>query len=275
MEPSDSLELQWDCETPASPSGNPRGRGRFAVMSVLFRIMVVTVAFAAGFATKSILALHPQSVPVTDGSGNSAPMIANSAILSTENTVTVPTNPSANQIEVDVHGDVLHPGLYTLPVTARFSDAVQAAGGFLHSADAGQVNLAQALTDGQEVIVPAVNPNPPVAANGANSSSGIAGAGVGTNATGTPAASTASTTVGSSAQGTSPGPGQLIDLNTADVATLETLPDIGPSRAQAIADYRQAHGPFKDVAGVKDVRGIGAGIFAKIQPFLTVAGSSP
>jgi competence protein ComEA len=64
-----------------------------------------------------------------------------------------------------------------------------------------------------------------------------------------------------------------INLNTATKDELVALPGIGPAKAQAILDYRSAHGPFKSVEEVKDVKGIGAKRFEKIKSELTVAGA--
>ena len=61
-----------------------------------------------------------------------------------------------------------------------------------------------------------------------------------------------------------------INLNTADAAALESLPGIGPALAQRIIDYRMANGPFQTTAEIQDVRGIGAGIYAKIKDSITV-----
>ena len=62
-----------------------------------------------------------------------------------------------------------------------------------------------------------------------------------------------------------------VNLNTATKDELVALPGIGPAKAQAILDYRKAHGPFKSVEELKDVKGIGAKRFEKLKPELTVA----
>ena len=64
-----------------------------------------------------------------------------------------------------------------------------------------------------------------------------------------------------------------INLNTATKDELVALPGIGPAKAQAILDYRSAHGAFKSVEEVKDVKGIGAKRFEKIKGELTVVGT--
>ncbi len=65
-----------------------------------------------------------------------------------------------------------------------------------------------------------------------------------------------------------------INLNTATKEELVALPGIGPAKAQAILDYRSAHGPFKSVEELKDVKGIGAKRFEKLKSELTVVGTS-
>jgi len=63
-----------------------------------------------------------------------------------------------------------------------------------------------------------------------------------------------------------------ININTATKDELVSLPGIGPAKAQAIVDYRKAHGPFKTVEELKDVKGIGAKRFEKLKPDLAVSG---
>ncbi len=65
-----------------------------------------------------------------------------------------------------------------------------------------------------------------------------------------------------------------INLNTATKEELVALPGIGPAKAQAILDYRNAHGAFKSIEEVKDVKGIGAKRFEKLKCELTVVGAS-
>ena len=63
-----------------------------------------------------------------------------------------------------------------------------------------------------------------------------------------------------------------INIKTATKDELVALPGIGPAKAQAIVDYRKAHGPFKTVEELKDVKGIGAKRFEKLKPDLAVSG---
>lgn len=61
-----------------------------------------------------------------------------------------------------------------------------------------------------------------------------------------------------------------ININTASVAELQTLPRIGPKVAQRIIDYRTQNGPFKKVEDIMKVRGIGEKVFNQIKDLITV-----
>ena len=65
-----------------------------------------------------------------------------------------------------------------------------------------------------------------------------------------------------------------VNINTATVEELKTLPGIGSAKAQAIADYRKENGSFKSVEDLKKVKGIGEGIFGKLKDEATV-GNAP
>ena len=62
----------------------------------------------------------------------------------------------------------------------------------------------------------------------------------------------------------------LININTADSETLQTLPSIGEKRAAAIIAYREEHGPFRIVEDITNVSGIGEGILSQIIDYITV-----
>lgn len=61
-----------------------------------------------------------------------------------------------------------------------------------------------------------------------------------------------------------------VDLNTGTAADFETLPGIGPSKAAAIVEYRNAHGPFQSVAQLDDVPGIGPATLANLEGLVVV-----
>ena len=75
---------------------------------------------------------------------------------------------------------------------------------------------------------------------------------------------------GKAATGAMPGKASLVNINTANEATLTSLQGIGPAKAKAITQYRQEHGPFKTVDDLKKVSGIGDKTLAALKPFITV-----
>jgi competence protein ComEA len=64
--------------------------------------------------------------------------------------------------------------------------------------------------------------------------------------------------------------GPSVNLNTATVEDLDTLPGVGPVTAQAILDYRTQHGRFGSVDELLDVDGIGEATLSKLAPHVTV-----
>lgn len=69
------------------------------------------------------------------------------------------------------------------------------------------------------------------------------------------------------------GAATLININTADSATLQTLNGIGPSKAQAIIDYRTQNGAFTSIDQITNVSGIGTATYNNIKDFITVSDS--
>ncbi len=157
--------------------------------------------------------------------------------------ITLPT-PTALPLPVaHVAGAVAAPGLYTLELDSRVSDAIAAAGGALPGADVNALNLAARVVDGDRIEVVML----PLLERGGDAADSSTGAGVG----GTDATS------------------GLIDLNRASQLELETLPNIGPERARAIIEWRTANGPFETLDSLRDVPGIGPETVAGIRGLVT------
>ncbi|MGE5124104.1 MAG: helix-hairpin-helix domain-containing protein [Acidobacteriaceae bacterium] len=151
--------------------------------------------------------------------------------------------PTTAPILVHVSGGVRQPGLYELPPGSRVDDAIQAAGGYSSEADITSTNLAQFLQDGEQIDIPEKIPY----------------------LTPTPQPESQTRIIS-----TAPG---LVNINTATLEQLDTLPEIGPKTAQKIIDYRDAHGPFATIEEIQDVSGIGPVTFDKIKDLITIAAS--
>lgn len=170
-------------------------------------------------------------------------------ILPPEPTPTPPPTATPSPYTVYVTGAVLQPGaVLTLPVGSRVQDALAAAGGAAPNADLNRVNLADVLRDGAQVHVPAVGELP-----------GSAGAGVVDSNADTAEQLGLATPVG----------GNLVNVNTATAAELETLPRIGPALAGRILEYRELNGPFTSLDDLGNVSGIGPATLEQLAPLVT------
>ncbi|MDR2771182.1 MAG: helix-hairpin-helix domain-containing protein, partial [Clostridiales Family XIII bacterium] len=165
--------------------------------------------------------------------------------------------PAPETIVVDVGGAVQNPAVLILPAGSRVYEALDSAGGLLPQADMSEINRATVLRDGDRIYIPSreeVAAKTPVP----QSAGGGAGAGI-TNA------ATAGET--QAAGGGADGP---VNINTADSAELQKLNGVGPSTAQKILEYREAHGRFARIEDIKNVSGIGDKTFEKLKDRLAV-----
>jgi competence protein ComEA len=131
----------------------------------------------------------------------------------------------SSRVVVDVVGAVRRPGLYRLAQGSRIADAIARAGGASRKADLAQVNLAAPLADGEQVVVPRRGAPGSAAGGGPPAAPGAAAA--------------------------------PVQLSTATLEQLDTLPGVGPVTAQKILDYREKHGAFSSVDELDAVPGIG------------------
>lgn len=155
-------------------------------------------------------------------------------------------SPETGMLIVHVAGAVAVPGIVQLPAGSRVHQAVAAAGGGTPSADLNRLNLAAVLTDGQKLYVPQTGEEIP------GGLSGSAGQTMEGDGGGTAAA------------------GGKVNLNTAGVEELDSLPKVGPVLAQRIVDWRKEHGPFKSVEELDAVDGVGPKMLETLLPLVSV-----
>jgi competence protein ComEA len=141
-----------------------------------------------------------------------------------------PASPAV--IVVAIAGRVVRPGLVRLPPGSRVADAIEAAGGVLPGTDMSYVNLARKLVDGELIVIGATPPPDQPGAGGQ--------------------------------------PAGPVNLNTATLAQLDTLPGVGPVLAGRIIDYRTKHGGFHSVSELRQVEGVGDARYEQLKDLVTV-----
>ncbi|HFZ6905451.1 TPA: helix-hairpin-helix domain-containing protein [Streptococcus agalactiae] len=147
----------------------------------------------------------------------------------------------SNQVTVDVKGAVNHPGVYSLPSQSRVTDAIKRAGGLSNLVDSKSVNLAQKLQD--ETVIYVAQKGEKITVVEEEKANNIA------------------------TQGNSKG---KINLNKADLSSLQTISGVGAKRAQDILDYRDSQGGFKTIDDLKNVSGIGEKTLEKLRQDVTI-----
>ena len=165
----------------------------------------------------------------------------------------------APTLVVHICGAVSAPGVYELPAGSRIIDAVEAGGGFLPEADEACCNLAEAIEDGCQIYIMTKTES---CFDGQTEKK----AGIQTSPDGD-MQTTDRNVRSNSAPALDSG---LVNLNTADVAALMTLPGIGESRAKAIISYREQHGAFVKIEDIMKISGIKEAAFSKIKDKITV-----
>ena len=165
----------------------------------------------------------------------------------------------AKTLVVHICGAVSAPGVYELPAGSRIIDAVEAGGGFLPEADEACCNLAEKIVDGCQIYI--MTKTESCADGQTEKKAGIQ----------TSPDSDMQTTDRNVRSNSAPAlENGLINLNTADVAALMTLPGIGESRAKAIISYREQHGAFAKIEDIMKISGIKQAAFSKIKDKITV-----
>jgi competence protein ComEA len=187
-------------------------------LAVVAGAVVVSTMTSLGSTTSIPLELSSSRKPAPSAAGTSGAPNASA-------------NRQTGETLVHVVGAVRSPGMYQLEVGARVLDAVMAAGGFTETAQQCAVNMARAVSDGEQLTIPAGEANE---------------------------------------CGTTSPTHNKVSLNRATASELDTLPGIGPTLAQRIIDWRNAHGSFTALNQLTQVSGVSEKLFASVKDQITL-----
>lgn len=139
-------------------------------------------------------------------------------------------NDEENTVIVYVTGAIQSPGLYKVPSKSTIGDVIKEAGGALPYGDVESINLAENVQSGQHIHIRF-------------------------NFHGNPESLLRN---------------QKVNINTATIKELDSLPGIGPTMAKRIDEYRQSKGAFTSIEDIKHVKGISDGVFKKLRDKITI-----
>lgn len=213
---------------------------------------LLTACFLCGCTRREeLLILADEAVSGETGEADSADIDTAESALQEEAAASEKTQMSVDEtpagsglLYVHVCGAVEAPGVYELPAGSRVYEAVQAAGGFTADAEQNYVNQAQVLADGVKLMIPTKEE--------AALQIGIVG---GEEPSGGEAAERKD---------------EKININTASVKELCSIPGVGETRAAAIVSYRESHGRFAKPEDIMKVNGIKEGMYEKIRDSISV-----
>ncbi|WP_342541146.1 helix-hairpin-helix domain-containing protein [Heyndrickxia sp. FSL K6-6286] len=143
------------------------------------------------------------------------------------------------KIIVDLKGEIVNPGIYEANDGERVQDLITKAGGFSKNADKLKVNLAQKVKDEMVIYVPKIGEEINVS-------------------------------LFDEAESTTNNSEGKVNINSANKDQLQTIPGIGPSKADAIIEYREQKGEFKKIEEIKNVTGIGEKTYEKLKDSISI-----
>ena len=169
-------------------------------------------------------------------------------------------NQSQELLKVDIKGEILNPGIYSMPISSRVIDVIEKAGGLTTHANTTVINLSKKISD-EMVIVIYSNDQVNNFKKTKEQEKEIQTQCI------KPTEESLKNDACISNEATSTG---KISINSATKEELQTLSGIGESKANDIINYREANGLFKTIEDIKNVPGIGEALFVKIKENITI-----
>lgn len=166
------------------------------------------------------------------------------------------------KVFVDMKGAVQNPGVYEIEEGKKVIDVVGLAGGFTDSANTSLINLAKQVKN-EMVIIIYTNEEVKQAMEEQTIEKVV------DNQCICPQIKNDACLIKEEQEKIDNSQGQ-VNLNTASLEELQTLPGIGESKAQAIIEYRSKVGLFKTIEELKEVSGIGEALFEKVKDYITI-----
>ncbi len=173
---------------------------------------------------------------------------------------TSPEKENIVEYKIDIKGEVLNPGIYTMKSSSRVIDCIEKAGGLTENANTTVINLSKKITDEMVIIiysnaeVASFKETKKIEEQVQEKCRQKDETSLKNDACITPDTKTTTS---------------LVSINTATVEELSTLSGIGETKAKQIIEYRTQNGLFKTIEDIKEVPGIGENIFAQIKDSIT------
>jgi competence protein ComEA len=207
-------------------------------------VVMVSILFSAWVSKQETVesGFDLQSSPEKTEPEESITNNENDKQLSATITDNVKNEKAPKEIVVDVKGAIKYPNVYTMKEGERVVDAIRKAGDVMETGTLEYMNLAQKLEDGMVIYIPTEDE----VDDEQNISSFVS----------TPTVSASSTSSGK------------ININSASVAELESLPGVGPSRAKAIVTYREENGDFTSIDEIMNISGIGPKTYENLKELI-------
>ncbi|UWD50264.1 DUF655 domain-containing protein [Clostridioides difficile] len=169
-------------------------------------------------------------------------VVKNEGNKSNKDNEKIDKNIQINKITIYISGAVNRPGIVTIESDKRLYDAVELLGGTTKEADLNGINLSLKLEDEQHYIIPKIGETISVTSNNDSNKSSL---------------KNEPKNESESENNKNPSNESKVNINTATLEELDTLPGIGEATANKILQHREENGKFASIEDIKNVNGIG------------------